>query len=168
MTLRRNEPNEDAFGSATALAGRIRPDTRHPEPVERPATQYEAIGVVSLGTASQVEIANGSVRFLVPFVGSLPDEQWLEVFEHAGSSWPAQLREPRLEEVYGIVFGPLPVDQLEEHVEALKDRVSMTNRRYRDEVVPELRRQFEDAKRREEEARRLEEDVQDRLARLLG
>ncbi len=167
MTMRRNEPNEEAFGSATALAGRIRPDGRRPDP-ERPATEYEAIGLVSLGSASQVEIAGDSVRFLVPFVGALPDEHWLDAFEQAGASWPAHLREPKLEDIYGILFGPLPVAELEDHVEALKERVAVTNRRYREEVVPELRRQFEEARRREEEAVRLAADVQSRLARLLG
>lgn len=170
MTPRRHEPNEEAFGSATALAGRIRPETRRFES-EQPApaaSQYEAIGLVSLGSASQVEIVEGSVRFMVPFTGSLPDEYWLRVFEEAGVAWPVHLREPKLEEVYGIAFGPLPVTELEEHVEALKERVAVANHRYRQEVVPELRRQYEEAKRREEEARRLQEDVEDRLARLLG
>jgi hypothetical protein len=170
MTPRRNEPNEEAFGSATALAGRIRPEARHVEPEQPVATasQYEAIGLVALGAAGQVEVVDGSVRFMVPFTGSLPDEYWLQAFEEAGAAWPAHLRQPKLEEVYGIAFGPLPVAALEEHVEALKQRVEAANHRYRQEVVPELLRQYEEAKRREEAARRLQEDVEDRLARLLG
>ena len=167
MTPRKSEANEEAFGSTTALAGRLKPDGL-PRERERQVAAFEAIGQVSLGAASQIEITNGTVRFLVPFTGALPDEYWLDAFEDARADWPSHLREPRLEEVYGLVFGPLPVGELEEHVEALKERVARTNQRYAQEVVPELRRQHDEARRREEDEQRLQADVEDRLARLLG
>ena len=128
----------------------------------------EARPDVSLGPAAQIEIESGEVRFLVPFAGQWPNEHWLRGFRQAQLVWPSHLVEPRLDEGRGLYLGPLPAAQLEEHVRAAQEQVAASNRIYFDEIEPELRRQREEALRREQEEERLQAEVQARLKRLLG
>jgi hypothetical protein len=153
-----------------ALAERLRPET---SPVERTSPSWEPVLVeegstVTLGPASEIELQEDEVSFFVPFASPRPNERWLRLFRDARSEWPLQLREPQLEDDRGVWFGPLPVSELDQHVSSLKHSVTTTNRRYAQEVEPELRRQREEALRREDEARRLRAEVEARLRRLLG
>jgi hypothetical protein len=133
------------------------------EPVERiPDTD------VALGAATQIEIEAGHVRFLVPFTGAWPTEYWLRAFRQAHLAWPTHLVEPLLDEGRGIQLGPLPAHALEEHVRTLKERVEAANRIYADEIEPELRRQRDEALRREQEEQRLQAEVESKLRNLLG
>jgi hypothetical protein len=139
------------------------PTAESKEPAERrPGT------VVALGAATQIEIEAGEVAFLVPFRGQWPNEYWLRAFRQAHASWPSHLVEPRVDEGRGLQLGPFPAAALEEHVRAVKDRVTLANRIYADEIEPELRRQREEALRREQEAERLQAEVESRLKLLLG
>jgi len=131
------------------------------EPVESPRQ-------VALGPATQIEIEGGEVSFLVPFAGQWPNEYWLHAFRQVQLAWPGHLVEPRLDEGRGLALGPLPVDALEEHVRAAKERVAAANRIYFDEIEPELRRQQDEAQRREEEERRVQAEVEAKLKHLLG
>ncbi len=140
-----------------AFAGDVLP----PEPAEAPPE-------VSLGPATQIEIENGEVRFLVPFSGQWPSEYWLRAFRQAQLVWPSQLIEPRLDEGRGLQLGPLPAAELEQHVRAAKEQVATANRIYVDEIEPELRRQREEAIRREDEEHRLQSEVESKLKQLLG
>lgn len=124
--------------------------------------------LVSLGTASRIEIDAGQVSFLVPFGGQWPNEYWLRAFRQAQAGWPAHLVAPRLDEGRGLQLGPLPAHELEEHVRALKELVSAANRVYSDEIEPELRRQRDEALRREQEELRLQAEVESKLKLLLG
>ena len=128
----------------------------------------ETIPSVSLGAASQIELEGGQVRFLVPFAGRWPNEHWLTAFRQAHQVWPSHLVEPCLDEGRGLQLGPLPVALLEEHVWAAQEQVTAANRIYDEEIEPELRRQREEAKRREEEEHRLQADVEAKLKHLLG
>ena len=132
------------------------------EPQEAPGTD------VSLEAATQIEIDSGHVRFLVPFSGPWPNEYWLRAFRQAHLSWPSHLVEPLMDEGRGLQLGPLPVAELEQHVRALKDQVASANRIYADEIEPELRRQREEALRREQEEIRLQAEVESTLKSLLG
>ena len=123
---------------------------------------------VSLGPASQIELEAGEVRFLVPFAAQWPSEYWLRAFRQAQLVWPSHLVEPRLDEGRGLQLGPLPVALLEEHVRAAKEQVAAANRIYLDQIEPELRRQREEAQRREQETHRLQADVEAQLKHLLG
>jgi hypothetical protein len=123
---------------------------------------------VALAAATEIEIESGHVRFLVPFAGRWPSEHWLLAFRRAQLAWPPHLVEPRLDEARGLQLGPLPATDLDAHVRALKELVASANRVYRDEVEPELRRQREEALRREEEACRLQAEVEAKLKNLLG
>jgi hypothetical protein len=123
---------------------------------------------IALGAATQIEIDAGHVAFLVPFRGQWPNEYWLLAFRKAHESWPPHLVEPRLDEGRGLQLGPLPAAALEEHVQAVKDRVALANRIYAEEIEPELRRQREEAIRREREAERLQAEVESKLKLLLG
>jgi hypothetical protein len=136
------------------------------DPVED--EQSEPGPEVSLGPASQVELEGGEVRFLAPFAGQWPSEHWLRAFRQAQLVWPSYLVEPRLDEGRGLQLGPLPVAALEEHVRAAKEQVAAANRIYRDEIEPELRRQRDEARRREQEEYRLQADVEAKLKHLLG
>ena len=124
--------------------------------------------VVSLGSATQIELDGREVRFLVPFAGQRPNEHWLQAFRGLMHTWPVELAQPRLDEGRGLHLGPLPVDRLDEHVAALKTAVGEASRIYTNEIEPELRRQREQALRREEEERRLRAEVESRLKALLG
>jgi hypothetical protein len=133
------------------------------EPVERgPGSD------VSLGAATQIEIESGHVRFLVPFAGSWPNEYWWHAFRQTHLTWPPHLVEPLIDEGRGLQLGPLPAAALEDHVRALKDRVEAANRIYADEIEPELRRQREEALRREQEELRLQAEIESKLKNLLG
>ena len=123
---------------------------------------------VSLAAATQLEIEAGHVRFLVPFNGAWPSEYWLRAYRQAHGAWPGHLVEPLIDEGRGIQLGPLPADQLEEHVRALKNQVEAANRIYADEIEPELRRQRDEALRREQEELRLQAEVESKLKHLLG
>ena len=123
---------------------------------------------VSLGSATQIEIEAGHVRFLVPFAGQWPNEYWMRAFRQAHLTWPTHLVEPLIDEGRGLQFGPLPAVALEEHVRALKDRVEDANRIYSEEIEPELRRQRDEALRREQEEIRLQAEVESKLKHLLG
>jgi hypothetical protein len=123
---------------------------------------------VSLGPACQVELEGGEVRFLVPFAGQWPSEYWLGAFRQAQLVWPTHLVAPRVDEGRGLQLGPLPVAALEEHVRAAKEQVAAANRIYVDQIEPELRRQREEAFRREQEEHRLQADVEAKLKQLLG
>ncbi len=133
------------------------------EPVERPPASD-----VSLGAATQVEIESGQVRFLVPFDGSWPNENWLRAFRQAHLRWPSHLMEPLVDEGRGVRLGPLPAAALEEHVRALKAQVAEANRIYDEEIEPELRRQRDEALRREQEELRLQAEIESKLKNLLG
>jgi hypothetical protein len=137
-------------------------------PAERERPPQRAPSDVKLGAATQIELESGHVSFLVPFAAQWPNEYWLRAFRQAHAAWPSHLVEPRLDEGRGVQLGPLPAHQLEEHVQALKDRVTAANRIYADEIEPELRRQREEALRREEEERRLHADIESKLRLLLG
>ena len=128
----------------------------------------ERAPIVTLGSATQIEVDGHEVRFLVPFTGQRPNEHWLQAFRGLLSSWQLDLVEPRLDEGRGLYLGPLPVDRLDQHVQALRSAVDEASRIYTDEIEPELRRQREEALRREEEERRLRADVESRLKALLG
>jgi hypothetical protein len=134
-----------------------------PQQAERPRGHD-----VSLGAATQVEIDAGEVSFRVPFQGQWPNEYWLRAFRQAQRAWPGHLIEPLVDEGRGLQLGPLPAAALEEHVRAVKDRVALANRIYSDEIEPELRRQREEALRREQEAERLQAEVESKLKLLLG
>jgi hypothetical protein len=134
-----------------------------PDPEPRPAGTH-----VTLGAAMHVEIESGHVSFLVPFAGQWPVEYWLHAFRQAQVVWPSHLDEPRLDEGRGLQLGPVPAHELEQHVRALKERVAAANRIYAEEIEPELRRQREEALRREEEERRIQADVESKLKLLLG
>jgi len=123
---------------------------------------------VSLGPASQVEIVDEQVGCWIPFVGAEPDEHWLQLFRDAAASWPTHLVEPQLDEDRGIWLGPLPVHALEEHALTLKQRVDAANRDYHHHVLPELRRQHEEAVRAEAERRQLRATVESQLRELFG
>jgi hypothetical protein len=123
---------------------------------------------VSLGPASQIELEGDQVRFLVPFAGQWPGEHWLVAFRQAHLVWPSHLVEPRLDEGRGLQLGPLPVALLEEHVSAAKEQVAAANRIYVDEIEPELRRQRDEARRREQEEHQLQANVEAKLRHLLG
>lgn len=129
--------------------------------------QYEGPDVV-LGPATQIEIEAGEVRFLVPFRGTWPNEHWLQAFRQARGSWPSHLAEPQVDEGRGLRLGPLAAGELEEHVRALKEQVARANRLYVEEIEPELRRQQEEALRREREAVRLQTEIESKLKQLLG
>lgn len=133
------------------------------QPVERTAGDD-----VELGAAAQVEIDAGEVRFLTPFRNAWPNEYWLRAFRQAQASWPSHLVEPRIDEGRGLRLGPLPAAQLEEHVRATKDLVAAANRIYVEEIEPQLRREREEALRREQEAERLQAEVESKLKFLLG
>jgi len=137
-----------------------------PEP-EQPVGRLPGADV-SLGPATQIEIEAGHVQFLVPFAGSWPNEYWMRAFRQAHLTWPTHLVEPLVDEGRGLHFGPLPAAMLEEHVRALKDRVESANRIYADEIEPELRRQRDEALRREQEEIRLQAEVESKLKHLLG
>src|SRR5439155_18465699 len=76
---------------------------------------------VRLGSAAQIELEDGQVRFLVPFAGQWPGEHWLQAFRQAQHAWPGNLLEPRVDEGRGLYLGPLPAGAVEEHVQAMKD-----------------------------------------------
>jgi hypothetical protein len=130
--------------------------------------ERETRSEMSLGPASQIELEGGEVRFLVPFAGQWPSEFWPRAFRQAQLVWPSHLVEPRLDEGRGLQLGPLPVAALEEHVRAAKEQVAAANRIYFDEIEPELRRQRDEAQRREQEEHRLQADVETKLKHLLG
>jgi len=65
-------------------------------------------------------------------------------------------------------LGPLPAPALEEHVRAAKEHVEAANRIFFEEIEPELRRQREEALRREQEQERLQAEVEAKLKSLLG
>ena len=139
-------------------------------PVAHPEERVERIpgADVSLGAATHIEIESGHVRFMVPFAGQWPNEYWMRAFREAHTAWPSHLVEPLIDEGRGLQFGPLPAATLEEHVRALKDRVESANRIYSDEIEPELRRQRDEALRREQEETRLQAEVESKLKHLLG
>jgi hypothetical protein len=137
-----------------------------PEPDEQPPGPPGSD--VSLAAATQIEIDSGFVRFLVPFSGPWPSEYWMRAFRQAHLSWPSHLVEPLMDEGRGLQLGPLPVAELEQHVHALKDQVAAANRIYSDEIEPELRRQREEALRREQEEIRIQAEVESTLKSLLG
>ena len=137
-----------------------------PEPEER--VERVPGADVALGAAAQIEIESGHVRFLVPFQGSWPTEYWMRAFRQTHLTWPPHLVEPLIDEGRGLQLGPLPAHALEEHVRALKDRVEAANRIYADEIEPELRRQRDEALRREQEELRLQAEVESKLKSLLG
>jgi len=142
--------------------GYLSPAEQDEQTQRRPGTD------VSLGAATQVEIDGGEVSFLVPFQGQWPNEYWLRAFRQAHGAWPGHLMEPLVDEGRGLHVGPLPASTLEDHVRAVKDRVALANRIYSDEIEPELRRQREEALRREQEAERLQAEVESKLKLLLG
>jgi hypothetical protein len=138
------------------------------EPTRATAVPTGTDKEVSLGAASQIEIEGGEVRFLVPFAGRWPGEHWLRAFREAQRAWPDGLVEPLLDEGRGLQLGPLSTAQIDDHVQAVKDRVAAANRIYVEEIEPELRRQREEALRREEEQHRLQVEVEAKLRYLLG
>ena len=149
------------------LSQRLRSVDPAAEAFRRP--EFVPVGTgVQPGPATQVELSETDVRFFVPFTGDKPSEHWLHAFRDTRLPWPEHLAPPRLEDGRGVRLGPLPVRTLAEHVEALKGRIDAANDLYRLEIEPELRRQREEALRREEEARRLRDDVDAELKRLLG
>jgi hypothetical protein len=123
---------------------------------------------VELGPATQIEVVGHEVSFLVPFAGKWPNEHWLRAFRETHRGWPGDLSEPLLDEGRGLHLGPIQASTLEEHVNAVKARVAEANRLYRDEIEPELRRQREEALRREHEELRIQAEVQAKLKSLLG
>lgn len=145
----------------TSQDGYVPPPERV-EPVRPPGAD------VSLAAATQLEIQSGEVRFLVPFNGSWPNEYWMRAFRQAHSTWPADLVEPRIDEGRGLQLGPLAAADLEETVRALKALVGSANRIYAEEIEPEIRRQRDEAFRREQEEIRLQAEVESKLKSLLG
>ena len=123
---------------------------------------------VRLAPATQVEVIGNEVSFRIPFDGRWPNEHWLHAFREARASWPDHLSEPLLDEGRGLQLGPIPASTLEEHVNAVKTRVATANRVYAEEIEPELRRQREEALRREHEELRIQTEVQAKLKSLLG
>ena len=123
---------------------------------------------VALAGATHIEIEDGQVRFLVPFQGGWPSEHWLRAFRQTQLAWPPQLVEPLLDEGRGLQLGPLPAGELDAHVRALKEHVAAANRIYVEQIEPDLRRQREDAIRREQEEHRLHAEVEAKLKSLLG
>ena len=152
------------------LTNRIRAGVEGYVPVPTHDEQMERTtdADVALGAAAQIEVDGGEVSFLVPFRGQWPNEYWLRGFRQASAWWPEHLIEPLLDEGRGLHVGPLPAHALEDHVRAVKDRVALANRIYSDEIEPELRRQREEALRREQEAERLQAEVESKLKLLLG
>jgi len=152
------------------LSDRIRAghDGYLPPPPEPEVRHDHVGGEVALGPATQIDIDGGEVSFLVPFQGQWPNEYWLSAFRQAHTLWPSQLVEPRLDEGRGLQLGPLPAAALEEHVRAVQDRVAAANRVYSEQIEPELRRQREEAMRREQEAERLQAEIESKLKLLLG
>ncbi len=151
------------------LSDRLRSSHDGYAPVPEPEEERRPPGAdVTLGAATQIEIESGHVRFLVPFGGAWPNEYWLRAFRQAHVTWPSHLVAPMIDEGRGLVLGPFPAAQLEEHVRSLKDLVATANRVYVDEIEPELRRQREEALRREQEAERLQAEVESKLKLLLG
>jgi hypothetical protein len=136
-----------------------------PEPKQQ---QRSAVSVVTLGPATQIEIESGHVSFLVPFTGQWPNEYWLQAFRQAQAGWPSHLVAPRLDVGRGVHLGPLPAHELEEHVRGVQEHVAVANRVYADEIEPELRRQREEALRREQEQELLQAEVESKLKQLLG
>jgi len=149
------------------LSARIRGDEGafQPTPVSAAQSNSEQI---TLGAAAQIEIESGQVRFLIPFVGRWPSEHWLSGFRPALQAWPQHLVEPLLDEGRGLQLGPLPATELDEHVRAVKDLVATANRIYVEQIEPELRRQRDEAIRREQEEHRLHAEVEAKLKYLLG
>jgi hypothetical protein len=123
---------------------------------------------VTLGPATQIEVIGHEVSFLVPFVGKWPNEHWLQAFRETRRTWPGHLTEPLMDEGRGLHLGPIQAAMLEEHVNAVKARVAEANRLWADEIEPELRRQREEAIRREHEELRIQAEVQAKLKSLLG
>ena len=162
-----HEEHEDSFGGGL-LAARIRGEDSSFEPSPVSIARPAGVEDVTLGAATQIETDSGQVRFLVPFAGRWPSEHWLRAFRQSQLSWPPQLVEPLLDEGRGLQLGPLPAAGLEDHVRSLKDRISAANRIYSEEIEPDLRRQREDAIRREQEAHRLQAEVEAKLKYLLG
>jgi hypothetical protein len=168
-------PAADQHHETSALLGggllseRIRglDASAHAPDVEEPVERLPGADV-SLGAATQVEIESGHVRFLVPFNGSWPNEYWMRAFRQAHLRWPSHLMEPLVDEGRGVQLGPLPASALEEHVRALKDQVADANRIYDEEIEPELRRQRDEALRREQEELRLQAEIESKLKNLLG
>jgi hypothetical protein len=136
------------------------------EPEEE--TPRSAESDMRLGAATQIEIESGHVSFLVPFEGQWPNEYWWRAFRQAQTVWPSHLAEPLLDEGRGMQVGPVPAHELEDQVRSLKERVAAANRIYGDEIEPELRRQREEALRREQEELRLHAEVESKLKYLLG
>ena len=169
MAVHPHEDRVDPLLGGGLLSERLRVShDGHAPPVPVEDAPRPAGADVELGAATQIEIDSGHVSFLVPFTGQWPNEYWLRAFRQVHANWPSHLVEPLLDEGRGLHFGPLPAPELEEHVRALKDRVSTANRIYADEIEPELRRQREEAIRREEEERRLQADIESKLKLLLG
>jgi hypothetical protein len=159
----------DALFDGGQLSERIRSHDEGPfQPRRVSVVSQPGVEDVALGAATQIEIESGHVRFLVPFDGRWPSEPWLLAFRRAQLAWPPQLVEPRLDEGRGLQLGPLPAAELDDAVRALKELVASSNRLYRDEIEPELRRQREEALRREQEEHRLQAEVEARLKLLLG
>ena len=158
---------DPVFGSAL-LSDRIRAGHDGQPAVERVEEFESRPADVVLGPAIHVEIEAGEVSFLVPFADRWPSEYWLRAFRQAHARWPTHLVEPRIDEGRGLQLGPLPAAALEEHVSALKDHVAAANRIFAEEIEPELRRQREEALRREQEAERLQAEVESKLRLLLG
>ena len=152
------------------LSNRLRSNHDGYVPPFQPEEEQERSSVsdVALGAAMQIDIESGHVSFLVPFVGQWPNEYWLQAFRQAQGAWPQHLVEPRLDEGRGLQVGPLPAHELEEHVRAVKERVETANRIYTEQIEPELRRQREEAVRREQEQERLQAEVESKLKFLLG
>jgi hypothetical protein len=152
------------------LSDRIRAghDGYLPSPPEPEVRQDHLGAEVVLGPATQIDIDGSEVSFLVPFQGQWPNEYWLSAFRQAHTLWPSHLVEPRLDEGRGLQLGPLPAAALEEHVRAVQDRVAAANRVYSEQIEPELRRQRQEAMRREQEAERLQAEIESKLKLLLG
>jgi hypothetical protein len=163
------ENRADPLLGGGLLSNRIRAGNDDYEPPAEFEDEPRPVGPdVVLGPAARIEIESGQVSFLVPFAGQWPTEYWLQAFRQAQLVWPSHLVEPRLDEGRGLQLGPLPAHELEQHVRALKEQVAAANRIYSEQIEPELRRQREEAIRREEEERRLQADVESKLKLLLG
>ena len=169
MAVPEHEEHADQLLGGSPLTERLRlTHDGHAPPHRYEAEPRRNGSDVSLGSATQIEIDSGRVSFLVPFAVQWPNEYWLRAFRQAQGAWPPHLAEPLLDEGRGVHLGPLPAHELEDHVRALKEQVATANRIYRDEIEPELRRQREEALRREEAERRLQADVESKLKHLLG
>ncbi len=167
----RDEERVSALLGGGLLSERMRhahdgtlPDLRVVDEQASPARPDE----VALGPATQIEVIGQEVSFLVPFVGKWPNEHWLQAFRDTRMIWPEHLSEPLLDEGRGLHLGPIQASTLEEHVNAVKARVAEANRLWADEIEPELRRQREEALRREHEELRIQAEVQAKLKSLLG